>query len=147
MRFITSDFVLFVIAALLFYCIVIRSSREGFTREEAFFNDLIKLGGHMRLAFRIPLTQGEKAAICDVAARLPPPGGMPDAIRIKGADSPTSLSLGHGLTSEFDQYLPTENTLWMRQNKPNSGTIYENRNKNQPTSEEAYMLLTTRGTF
>ena len=32
MRFITSDLVLFIIAALLFYCIVIRSSREGFTR-------------------------------------------------------------------------------------------------------------------
>jgi hypothetical protein len=64
---------------------------EGFSKEEVFDNDLIRIGAHMRLAMNTPLTQGEKAALCDVSYRLPPPGGLPDASRTIGLQAATSL--------------------------------------------------------
>jgi len=143
----TPEIFIFIVVVVLFYFVLIHNSREGFSQQAIFFNDLVKLGGYMRLGLGVPLTQGEKAALCDVAYRLPPPGGMPNAIKVAGDTSRTSLDFGLGVSSVFDKYIDGGDSLWMKQKlKPKLAQL-RFQNKNRPSDKLAAELLTTSGTY
>ena len=121
---------------------------EGFSKEEVFDNDLIRIGAHMRLARNIPLTQGEKAALCDVGYRLPPPGGLPDASRIIGIQSTTGLDLGplpgaESLTGGGGGSMWL-NAVQRRQGAPTGNTVMRRSDVGRAT---AALLLDTSGTY
>ena len=139
----------FAILMLVFLQLDNSSNKEWFTAKEIFDDDLIRIGAHMRMGLGIPLTDPEKAAICDVAFRLPPPGGLPDAPRIAGQATPTSLISGPAGNSTEKYTGSGGGSTWLRQMHQVRGAVQSNKTVagKGVGSATAAMLLDTVGTF
>lgn len=139
----------FAILMLIFLQLDNSSNKEWFTAKEIFDDDLIRIGAHMRMGLGIPLTDPEKAAICDVAFRLPPPGGLPDASRVVGEATPTSLTLA-STESGTERYTGGGgSSVWLQQMHSNRAAVQKGKTVagKGVGSATAAMLLDTVGTY
>jgi hypothetical protein len=140
---------LFVACILFFLGRAVRDRCiEGFNEGEVLNNDIIRIGAHMRLGMGIPLTQGEKAAMCDVAYRLPPPGGLPDASRLIGVQSATNLVLSP-LPGTERLTGGGGGSIWLNAIRRRKGVLHGQAAiaKSHIGRADAAMLLDTSGTY